>query len=290
MKILVTGASGFVGGHVCRRLIKAGHEVFGLSSGIPPAQLHTQMKEYYSQDISGPLRLPVAFDCVVHLAAHNVTHVGDTDKDMYQRVNVEGTLNLLQAAKTAQFIFLSTAKVYKNEGMPLREDSAVRPVGAYEQSKWQAEETCRDFFRDKGGLTILRAANILGWGQAVKAVVPVFFEKALKGEPLELIVPASTCVQFVYVQDLVDAIEAAIAYPQAPGCFNIAAGQAVTVEELAQTVLRLTASNSTVTVRDRSKVLFSPIVCEKAYTQLGWKAKTSLEDVLKEYLTHALKN
>src|SRR5262249_8458309 len=152
--------------------------------------------------------------------------------------------------------------------------SALGPVSDYAKSKLQAEEVCRSLRKD--GLVMLRSANILGWGQAPKAVVPVFFNKALNNEPLDIIVPAATPMQFVAVQDVVDAFEAVLARPGAQGCFNIASPQIVTVEQLARKIIGLTGSSSVLNAKDRRDVVVSPVVCRKAGQELGWRARTGL--------------
>lgn len=273
MTILVTGAAGFVGTALCRRLQGKGHDVSRLSS--------------QDQDIASPFQLPGSFDCAIHLAAHNITNVGEKDAAAYARVNVQGTENVLKAVRAKRFIFLSTVKVYKNEGRPLTEDSPVAPAGAYEQSKWEAEETCRKYFKGEG-LVILRSANVLGWGQAPKAVVPVFFGKAMKNEALDIMVCGRSPLQFVAIDDIVDTFEAVLSHPQAQGIFNIAHREIATVEELAAKIVALTGSSSKINIRDRAEIAVAAVVCEKARKELGWSAKTGLDQILKDYHAQAV--
>ena len=266
MNILVTGAGGFVGKSLCPRLVQRGHNVSGLA-----------------HDITTPFPSPLRFDLVVHLAAHNVTHVGDKDSGLYARVNVQGTKNVLEAVDSGHFIFLSTAKVYKNEGLPLTEDSPVGPAVAYEASKLKAEEACRSFFKGKR-LVILRPVNIMGEGQAPKALLPIFFQKARQHQPLEIMGSARTPVQFVHVDDVADAVEAVIDHQEVDGIFNIACDKIVTIEELARKVIALTRSSSPLNMPGgREDVPCSRVVCDKALRQLGWKAKTGLEEILQRY-------
>ena len=270
MNILVTGAGGFVGRRLCSRLVQRGHHVSGLA-----------------HDITTPFPSPLHVDLVVHLAAHNVTHVGDKDSGLYERVNVQGTKNVLEAVDAGHFIFLSTAKVYQNEGLPLTEDSPVGPVGAYEASKWKAEEACRSFFKGRH-LVILRPVNIMGEGQAPKALLPIFFQKSRQHQPLEIMGSARTAVQFVYVDDVADAVEAVIDHQGADGIFNIACDQIVTIEELARKVIALTRSSSPLNMPGgRENVPCARVVCDKARRQLGWKAKTGLEEILRRYQENA---
>jgi UDP-glucose 4-epimerase len=266
MNILVTGANGFIGRRLFARLKAQGHHVSGLS-----------------QDISKPFILKTPFDFVIHLAAYNITNVGAKDDDLYTAINVEGTKHLLQAVDVKKFIYLSTVKVYKNEGLAVTEDSPLAPQGAYEQSKLKAEEACRAFLK-KESLAILRSVNVLGWGQAPKAVLPVFFQKAKANQALDIINSAHTPMQFVYVEDLIDAIDILISHKNVNGIFNIAHEETISLEQLARRIITMTHSSSVLNIpRDASEILFSPVICDKARQQLGWKAKTSLTKVLELY-------
>jgi len=280
MKILVTGANGFIGGRLSCRLMVAGHQVFGLSQQKPGDI--TGFKDFYCLDISKSFSLPHPFDLVIHLAAYNITNIGTKDQDIYTAVNVEGAKNLLKAVSTTRVIYLSTAKIYKNQGLPLTEESPLMPQGAYEQSKLKAEAVCQ-MLLPKEELIILRSANVIGPGQAMKAVVPVFFQKARANQALD-ITNAAQMMQFVYVEDLIDAIEAVMAQEEIYGIFNIAYNEPVNVEQLARQIIALTHSTSTLNMpKSTPDNLFSPLVCDKSYQEFGWRAKTDLQTILKLY-------
>jgi nucleoside-diphosphate-sugar epimerase len=93
MKILVTGAGGFIGRRLTSRLKLCGHDIFGLSlKSLPEGP--SAYKEFYQQDISRPFALKTHFDLVIHLAAYNITNVGDKDSGLYTSVNADGTRHL----------------------------------------------------------------------------------------------------------------------------------------------------------------------------------------------------
>lgn len=282
MKILVTGANGFIGRRLSSRLIAHGHEVYGLSQN--PQEPTLLFKKHYIQDISSPFLMKEHFDIVIHLAAYNITNIGRKDTDLYTAINVEGTRNLIQAVRTQKFIYLSTSKVYRNEGLALMEDSPLWPQSAYEQSKLKAEEICRTSF-EKESMVVLRSVNVLGWGQASKAILPVFFEKARLGQDLEILASPQTSMQFVYVEDLIDAIEAVIGLKKAEGIFNIANKECVSLEELARMIIAITGSSSKINfLKSDTTALFSPVVSDKAYQHLGWKAKTGIKEIVGFYI------
>ncbi len=289
MNILVTGANGFIGRRLSSRLMAQGHQVFGLSLKSP-SKPSLGFKQYFQQDITKPFSIKYPFDLVVHLAAYNITNVGAKDEDKYKAVNIDGTRHLLQGVDAKRLIYLSTAKVYKNEGLGLIEDSPVFPLGAYEQSKFRAEEICQAFLK-KGPLVILRSVNVVGAGQAPKAVIPVFFKKAKAGQPLDIMYGGEVPMQFVYVEDLVDAFEAVIRHEKIEGIYNIAYERTVILKQLARKIIKMTHSISALNIsKSTAKVLFSPVVCNKAYKQLGWKAKTNLTRVLELYWEENAKN
>ena len=105
MKILVIGANGFVGRVCVATMLARGHEVdvldladFGYFNG-------TGIHRFHTCDIVTPFTLTESFDALVHLAAYNVTHIGDTEASMYTRVNVDGTANLLSGVCARRFVF-----------------------------------------------------------------------------------------------------------------------------------------------------------------------------------------
>ncbi len=289
MNILVTGAGGFIGRKLSSRLMGRGHHVFGLSLTHPRDDCHG-FKDYYQQDLTKPFSLKPHFDFVFHLAAYNITNVGIKQDGLYTAANVEGTKNLLQAVQARKWVYLSTTKVYKNEGLPIFENSVLSPQGVYEQSKLKAEELCRSSLPE-GQLVILRSVNVMGPGQALKAVLPVFFQKAKANQALDIINAAHTPMQYVYVEDLVDAFEALVLHENQSGIFNVAHEETTTLEKLAKAVIALMHSSSALNMmKGTPETLFSPVNCDKAYGSFGWKAKTGLTRILELYKEGYAKN
>ncbi len=267
-KILVTGANGFIGKVLCRRLIELGHEVSALTRE--------------AQDITKPFALKDEFDFVFHLAAHNITHVGDKGADLYHLINVEGTRNVLKAAKAKHFVFLSTAKVYLAEGKPVTEDSPLLPLKEYEKSKLAAENVCTDIL-DSKDLLIFRAVNIVGKGQPEKAVIPVLFQKAVAGEPLEIFGPKDSVLQLLYVEDVVDAFVKVVEKGGLSGIYNLSSSGNITLGELAVAIKDLTGSKSEIRFVNKDKTTFSEVLSGKVEKALGWKARTTVREILEGY-------
>lgn len=278
-KILVTGANGFVGKVLARRLAGKGHRVLALDrsqAGGSPAV------EFYEQDISIPFQLSEEFDFVFHLAAHNVTHVGDRGAGLYEQINVLGTENVLNAARCRNFIFLSTTKVYKNEGKPVTEDSPLLPVNEYEKSKLAAESVCAKIFKGEN-LCMFRSVNIVGPGQPEKAVIPVLFKKAMSDEPLEIFGARESFLQFVFVEDAVEAFLKVCERDGVCGIFNLASRDNIRLDELARDIKRLCRSRSEIRFTSNTAAPFCEVIADKAKNELGWQAKTGVAEILKIY-------
>jgi len=285
MKILVTGANGFVGRSLLRKLAGAGADLFALDiAGEPPAGV----KKFYRQDLVRPFELKEDFDFIFHLGAHNVTHVGENAASIYQRVNVDGTVNLLKSCRAGNLVFLSTTKVYRSQGKPLTEDSPLLPLADYEKSKLAAEEVCRREFKGDR-LCVFRAVNIAGPGQSPKAVIPVFFERATAGQPIDIFAPRDTVLQFIDVADVADLFKLIVAQNGVSGLFNVAGVDQIRIDDLAKKVIGLCRSGSTVNCNNPDPAVFSPVLAVKISETLGWIPRIGVNEILKKYY-HSLEN
>lgn len=283
MNILVTGASGFIGKALVQRLAWLNHAVYGLGQSVLRHEPTVPfLKEYFHQDLAEPFHIDIPFDFVFHLGALNVTHVDQAPYRDYHRVNVLGTENLLRAVNARQFVFMSTAKVYRQTGGNIDESSPLGPLQDYEKSKLEAEEVCRGRFSAED-LSVFRAVNIVGPGQAEKAVIPVFFNKALKNEPLEVIYSSKTPLQMLYVDDLLDAFIRVMEHGQGVGTVNLASDKMITLGTLAEAIVAVCGSSSKIISLNDEDVLISRILSTKAKTVLHWQALTAVEDILKKY-------
>ena len=283
MNILVTGAAGFIGRALVQRLIQIPEcDVFGLDNRDDPVS-GKGLKHYFQQDITQPFHLDMHFDHVFHLAALNVTHVGKADYADYEAVNVRGTENLVKAVKTRKFVLLSTVKVYQKHTGLIDEESPVDLIGGYERSKFNAEEVCRQAFKPED-LVIFRSVNVIGPGQAEKAVIPVFFRKAINNEPLKILHPRNTLLQMLYIGDLMDAFCSLIEKEQAYGIINLCPDEIITLGGLAEVIVRLCYSQSSIDYLSSGGDVFEmKYVSRKAQELLDWKAKSSIKDILRKY-------
>ena len=245
MKVLVTGASGFVGRALCEALLRHGQSVRGtlrqpdgklaLVEGIEPIVVGTiNAATDWKAALAG-------CDAIVHLAAR--VHVMD-DKSSdplaeFREVNTEGTLNLARQAAQAgakRFVFVSTIKV-NGEGReePYRETDTPAPEDAYAISKWEAEEGLHRIARDTGmEVVILRPPLVYGPG--VKANFLRLMRMVERGWPLPLGAIRNRR-SLLYLGNFVDAIRVCIEHPAAAGhTFLLDDGEAVSTPELIRAV------------------------------------------------------
>lgn len=245
MRILVTGANGFVGRAVCRRLQAAGWQVTGAVRR--PAELAPGVLPMTMPLLGPDARWQVTgFDAIVHLAAR-VHVMKDTAADPaaeFDRINRDGTLTLARAARDAgvgHVLFVSTVKVMGEEtkpGQPFRDSDRPQPTDPYARSKLAAEDGLADLCRN--GLaraSILRPPLV--YGPEVKANFRSLVRLAASGLPLPLAAIANER-SLIHVDNLADAIAVVLA-SKAQGCerFLVSDGEDVSVAEL---VRRLAAA------------------------------------------------
>lgn len=278
-KILITGVGGFIGSRLLTCLDQSKFEIDGLGMHGLPQHLAGMVKKFYPVDISRPFTLNENYDCVIHLSALNVTHVDKAENDSYDRVNVAGTENLIKAVKTKRFVFMSTAKVYKLINGSVAEQSEALPINGYEKSKFQAEQVIERLC-PPGTFVILRAANVVGPGQALKAVMPVIIDRALKNLTIDIFAPRNTRLHLLYIDDLIEAIVSIVDKQEIQGIFNLAGNESIALEDLVKRVIIQTKSCSKVKYSNIDRGIEMDIDTSKIKSQLGWSAKHEVDQII----------
>ncbi|MEM7245032.1 MAG: NAD-dependent epimerase/dehydratase family protein [Acidobacteriota bacterium] len=214
MKIFVTGATGFTGSHLTRKLIEDGHQVVGLDN--QEGRFFKELQEKGADLHVGSVadkdlvhRLTEGCQRVYHLAA--AFRRINLPRQVYWDVNVEGTRYVLQAAVdhgVERVLYCSTCGVHGNvENPPAAEDAPIAPADWYQETKWEGERVCHEFLEKGSWITIVRPAAIYGPGDPERFVM--LYKRASKGS-FPMIGKGDTHYHPLYISNLVDAMMGAI--------------------------------------------------------------------------------
>ena len=302
-RFLVTGGAGFIGSHLCDRLLAEGHQVIAmdnLSTGSVANIAHLSGHDnfmFIKHDVTNYIYLEGKLDAVLHLASLP-SPVDYLEKPIQTlKVGALGTHKALGLAmeKGARFLLASTSEVYGDPQVhPQPEDywgnvNPVGPRGVYDESKRFAEALTMAYHRAHGVETrIARIFNTYGPRMRLDdgRVVPNFVKQALLGEPLTVYDDGSRTRSFCYVDDMVEGLHRLLlsdeVYP-----VNLGNPQEMTILEFAHKVLEVSGSSSRivfVTPKDE-RTKDDPQVRQpdisKARRVLGWEPQISLEEGLR---------
>jgi len=293
-RVLVTGAAGFIGRHVVRRLSELGARVIGLDRA-PHAAF--EGAEWISADLLAfdPSGFKITnLDVVIHLAAVLGVVAAAVDPAKTWLVNVEGTRSVIQLAEasgTSYFCSFSSSEIYgEPDVLPVTEEAMAKPQSTYARSKLEAEHLVVRYAKATNTPTsVIRPFNVYGPGQRVDFVVARFLSLALMGTAPTVIGDGLQQRSFTYITDLVDGTLLSIARNRMPGRqYNIAGECAVTIGELAQRIVLLThcpAPPVLVPLTATGRPLDSEIVhrvpsIQRAQTELGYTPRVSLGEGL----------
>jgi dTDP-glucose 4,6-dehydratase len=297
---LVSGAAGFIGSHLCDRLLAEGGEVMGLdnfATGSRGNLAHLESNarfQFQECDVTQPLELEGPFDFVWHLASL-------ASPRFYLRYPIQtldagsaGTRHMLEVAQRegARFLLTSTSECYGDpQEHPQKETywGHVNPVGersCYDESKRYAEALTMAFHRQYGLRTsIARIFNTYGPRMALDdgRVVPAFLDQALRGQPLTVFGDGTQTRSFCYVSDMVEGLYL-LAHSDERYPVNLGNPEELTILEFAERIQRLLGS--------KLPISFRPLPADdprqrrpdisKARRVLGWDPKVGLEEGLRE--------
>ena len=299
MRILITGGAGFLGSHLCDRLIKEGHSVICMDNLITGSLdniahlMENKDFKFVRQDVTKEIKIDEPIDYVLHFASP--ASPIDYQKYPIQTLKVGAlgahkTLGLAKEKK-AKFLLTSTSEVYGDPLVnPQREDywgnvNPIGPRGVYDEAKRFAEAMTMAYHRYHGINTrIARIFNVFGERMRKHdgRVVPTFISQALANEPLTVFGDGSQTRSFCYVSDMIEGIyRLMLSNTYEP--INLGNSQEMSILDFAKKIIELTKSKSKIVYRplpqDDPKVRRPDI--SKAKKLLKWEPKISLEEGLK---------
>jgi UDP-glucose 4-epimerase len=259
MKILVTGGCGFIGSHLVRHyqgraeIVVLDNLRTGFRRNLDGLECRFVEGSIVDRDLLDEL-MP-GTDFIFHLAALVSVPESMAAPQEAVELNVRGLLNVLESARrhrARKLVLASSAAVYgENPADPKAEDFTPDPRSPYAVTKLDGEYYCGLYARE-GWLptAALRFFNVYGPRQnprgAYAAAVPIFLQQALAGAPLLVHGDGSQTRDFIYVQDIADALVLAAEHPEVQGVFNAGCGRSISILHLAQEIIRLTGSSSVI--------------------------------------------
>jgi UDP-glucuronate decarboxylase len=306
-RILVTGGAGFLGSHLCDKLLGGGDDVVCLDNFFSGSKdnirhlSHHPFFELIRHDVIHPLFIEV--DQIFHLAcpASPIHYQQNPIKTV--KTNVMGTINMLGLAKRikAPILLTSSSEVYGDAQVHPQNEAYwghVNPIGlrsCYDEGKRVAETLMMDYHRQNNvNIRIVRIFNTYGPRMAADdgRVVSNFIVQALRGEDLTVYGEGSQTRSFCFVSDLIDALVRMMNAADFSGPLNIGNPGEFTVLELAERILQLTGS--------RSKIVFRPLPSDDparrcpdislAKSKLGWQPRVDLEEGLRMTIAYFREN
>jgi UDP-glucuronate decarboxylase len=303
MRILVTGGAGFLGSHLCERLLEEGNEVLCLDNFFTGRKKNVEhlMNNHYFELIRHDVTLPILLevDRIYHLAcpASPIHYQYNAIKTI--KANVLGTINMLGMAKRvkARILFASTSEVYGDPTVhPQKEDywGNVNTIGirsCYDEGKRVAETLMMDYHRQNNvDIKIVRIFNTYGPRMLPNdgRVVSNFIIQALKGEDITVYGKGSQTRSFCFVDDLVDGMIRMMDREDFIGPVNLGNPEEYTILEFAQKIIAMTGS--------KSKISYKPLPSDDpqqrqpditlAGQKLGWKPAVSVTEGLQKTIDY----
>jgi len=263
-RILVTGGAGFIGSHLCEKLLNLGHEVIcvdnlftGSKQNIDHVSAHKRF-EFIRHDITFPLYLEI--DQIYNLACPASPVHYQYDPVQTIKTSVHGSINMLGLAKRtgARILQASTSEVYGDPTVHPQPESyvgSVNPIGSracYDEGKRAAETLFFDYHRQhQADIRIVRIFNTYGPNMAKNdgRVVSNFIVQALRGDPITLYGDGKQTRSFCYVNDLVSGLIMMMNQKKSLGPLNMGNPEEVTIFDLANEIVQLTSSKSEITYK-----------------------------------------
>ena len=317
MRILVTGGAGFIGSHLCERLISAGHQLVVIDNfndfynplykrqNVDTVARAAAAAERDFILCEGDIRdsefvaavfAQEAPEAVIHLAAAAGVRPSIERPLFYEEVNVRGTMNLLEAARAGgikSFVFASSSSVYGNSPkVPFAESDPVdNPISPYAATKKGGELICHTYHHLYGmNIACLRFFTVYGPRQRPDLAINKFTRLILEGKPIPLYGDGTTSRDYTYVDDIVDGVAKAFAWVNGAGLrydiFNLGGSRPVELRRLVEVIEAESGKKASI-----ERLPMQPGDVErtcadtaKSAAVLGYQAKTPIEEGIRAFI------
>jgi len=308
MGILVTGGAGFIGSHICERLLESGNRIIcidNFNDFYDPAIKESNIRGFacsssfllYRQDILNRSMLDEIFSennisLVIHLAARAGVRPSIENASLYEEVNVRGTLNLLECCAkfgVKKFIFASSSSVYGgNKKIPFSEtDNVDNPVSPYAATK-KAGELLGYTYSNLYGISVFcyRFFTVYGPRQRPEMAIHKFTRAILTGSPLEIYGDGNSARDYTYIDDIVTAVTSNLENIKGYEIFNLGNSKPVKLLELVKIIEAAAGRNAvlrhTGIQKGDVKITFADIL--KAGKMLKYNPKTDIEKGIGKFI------
>ncbi len=297
MKVLITGGAGFVGSHLAEKLVQQNYKVTildNLSSGnLKNLQLIKNKIKFIRCDLTKQKKLFKLLhnvDYVFHLAGLiDVVKSFDEPVEYYNN-NVNGTLNILKAAKKAKvkkFVYAASASCYGNsKKLPTSEKSKIQILSPYALTKWLGELLVMNFSKvHKLSAISLRFFNIYGprsynSKSSYSAVINVFMQQKISKKPLTVVGDGKQTRSFIYISDVIDAMIKAAKSNVSGEIFNVGAKKSIRINEIP----KLLSSKKIFIPKRIGELKHSKANISKIKKKLNWNPKINIDVGLKKLM------
>ncbi len=308
MNILVTGGAGFIGSHICEKLLSKGQAVICLdnfndfySPEIKKKNIEGLMEKsgfsLYRKDILEEQGLREIFkkhklDLVIHLAARAGVRPSINNAALYEEVNVKGTINLLDCCReygVGKFVFASSSSVYGgNKKIPFCEtDNVDRPVSPYAATKKAGELICHTY-NHLFGISIFcyRFFTVYGPRQRPEMAIYKFTESLLEDRPIEVYGDGNSSRDYTYIDDIIDVVVDNLETIKGYEIFNLGNSRPVKLLDLIRLLEDTTGKNAVIEFTDFKEgdveMTFADIL--KADKMLKYNPKITIEEGLSRFV------
>ncbi|MER2171942.1 MAG: NAD-dependent epimerase/dehydratase family protein, partial [Psychrobacillus psychrodurans] len=290
MRVLITGGYGFIGSHVADRYYKEGYEVFiidDLSTGN--RENITFKHKGYILSVKDPkceeIFKSYQFDVVVHLAAQVSVAISLLNPREDIEINVVGLVNILtlsQRYKVKKFIFASSAAVYGfNDHLPLKEEEISKPISPYGISKWMGEEYCQKWRELHDFESVcFRFSNVYGPRQSnvgEGGVISIYLDRIINNQPLDLYGDGEQTRDFIYVEDVSDAIFRA-SHSTIAGIYNLSTNMENSINNIIDKLKNIHGDIRTNNLLAREGDIYKSVLSnQKVMDALDWSPMYDME-------------